>query len=248
MQQGTAPLFIPDSGKVVDFCSYPVESISGLDGLVAIGANFLPGTLLTAYRCGLFPWFRYKGFAYWYCPDPRMVLMPSDLHISGTMRQVLRRELFEVTCDQAFVEVMKACASMRRKHEDSTWIDQEYIEAYGRVHRQGFAHSFECWREGKLVGGLYGLGMGRIFFGESMFSLEKNASKTAFIQAVKFLEKSGFLLIDCQVPSAHLQSLGAVPISKKDYLSKLNSLVAPGPLDGQLWAGLFKPLKQDEMV
>jgi leucyl/phenylalanyl-tRNA--protein transferase len=240
MQEGTAPLFIPDSGKIIDFCSYPVASISGQDGLVAVGANFLPGTLLSAYRCGVFPWFIYKGYAYWYCPDPRLVLCPGDIHISKSMHQVLRRKAFEVTCDQAFEEVMNACASVRRKNEDSSWIDREYIEAYVRVHRQGYAHSFECWQEGQLVGGLYGLGMGRIFFGESMFSLEKNASKIAFIQAIKFLEKSGFLLIDCQVPSAHLQSLGAITMRKKEYLLKLKSLVTPGSLDGISWNGLFK--------
>lgn len=240
MQEGTAPLFIPDSGKIIDFCSFPVASISGHDGLVAVGANFLPGTLLSAYRCGVFPWFIYKGYAYWYCPDPRLVLFPVDLHISKSMNQVLKRKPFEVTCDQAFVEVMSACASIRRKNEDSSWIDQEYIEAYVRIHHQGYAHSFECWQEGELVGGLYGLGMGRIFFGESMFSLEKNASKTAFILAVKFLEKAGFILIDCQVPSAHLQSLGAMEMSKKEYLLKLKSLVTPGLLDGLSWDGLFK--------
>lgn len=248
MQEGAAPRFIPDSGKIIDFCSYPVASISGQDGLVAVGANFLPGTLLSAYRCGVFPWFIYKGYAYWYCPDPRLVLFTKDIHVSKSMHQVLRRMPFEVTCDQAFADVMSACASVRRKNEDSTWIDHEYIEAYVRLHHQGHAHSFECWQQGRLVGGLYGLGMGRIFFGESMFSLEKNASKTAFILAVKFLEKSGFKMIDCQVPSAHLQSLGAIPMSKMEYLLKLESLVTPGPLDGFSWEGLFKQFMQNEMV
>lgn len=233
------PLILPDSGRPFEFSSVPVARISGFEGLIAIGANFLPETLLSAYHCGLFPWYRYKGLPYWYCPDPRMTLHPGQLHISKSMRQIIRGQHFNITCDQAFEDTIRSCAGIRRKNEDATWIDADFIQAYTRLHQLGFAHSFEAWQDGQLVGGLYGIGLGRVFFGESMFSRKNNASKAAFIQAVRFLESHGFKLIDCQVSTEHLKQLGALELSKQEYLDLLSLWIVPSGMDGICWNLLF---------
>lgn len=233
------PLILPDSGRPFDFNSVPVESVSGYDGLIAIGANFLPETLLSAYRCGLFPWYRYKGEPYWYCPDPRMVLYPGQLHISKSMQSLLKNKTFQVTCDLEFEKVIRNCAGIKRKNEDATWIDADFIKAYTRLHQAGYAHSFEAWQEGQLVGGLYGIGIGRVFFGESMFSAKANASKQAFIEAVRFMEINGFRLIDCQVSTEHLRRLGAFAMDKKEYLRLIAGWTLPWNMDGVHWNELF---------
>jgi len=233
------PLILPDSGKVLDFNSIPISAISGFDGLVAIGANFMPETLLSAYRCGLFPWYKYKGMPYWYCPDPRMVLYSGQLHVSKSMRNVLRHNTYNITCDRAFRRTIQSCAGIKRKNEEATWIDVDFVEAYTQLHHLGYAHSFEAWNGDQLVGGLYGIGIGRVFFGESMFASQSNASKAAFIKAVQFLEFKGYALIDCQISTEHLSGFGAVPLNKLDYLTVLQELALPGPMDGRNWNDLF---------
>jgi len=233
------PLILPDAGPPFDFNSIPIASISGFDGLIAIGANFLPETLLSAYRCGLFPWYRYKGLPYWYSPDPRMVLRQGQLHVTKSMKSLIKKHPFKFTCDSAFESTIRACAGIKRKNEDATWIDSDFIEAYTRLHHTGFAHSFEAWQDDELVGGLYGIGIGNVFFGESMFSGKTNASKLTFMVAVRFLEGHGFRMIDCQVSTEHLKSLGATAISKAEYLHLLSDWTLPGSMDGINWNDLF---------
>ncbi|MDZ4707159.1 MAG: leucyl/phenylalanyl-tRNA--protein transferase [Saprospiraceae bacterium] len=233
------PLILPDSGRPFDFNSVPIASISGYDGLIAIGANFLPETLLSAYRCGLFPWYRYKGLPYWYCPDPRMVLHQGQLHITKSMKSLIKQHPFKITCDLGFESTIRACAGIKRKNEDATWIDADFIKAYTRLHHAGYAHSFEAWQNDQLVGGLYGIGIGKVFFGESMFSNKSNASKLAFIEAVRFLEYHGFRMVDCQVSTEHLKSLGAKAISKEEYLRLISDWALPGSMDGIRWNERF---------
>lgn len=193
------------------------------NGLLAAGGNLSPKQLLTAYRNGIFPWYEEDQPVLWWTPDPRLVLYPEDLHVSKSMAKLLRKKAFEVTTDQAFEEVMWACAALRRGGE-GTWITEDIIEAYVRLHNMGIAHSVEVWEEGKLVGGLYGIALGKVYFGESMFSRTSNASKYGFIQLTRKLQKLGFGLIDCQIYSEHLASLGATEISRLAFEKELEKL------------------------
>ncbi|MDO9321743.1 MAG: leucyl/phenylalanyl-tRNA--protein transferase [Pseudomonas sp.] len=190
------------------------------NGLLAAGGDLSPERLVQAYRHGCFPWFQDGQPILWWSPDPRTVLLPSELHVSRSLSKCLRQQRFSVTFDHAFDRVIEACAAPR-DYADGTWITTPMQAAYIELHRQGFAHSVEVWLGDELVGGLYGLAMGRLFFGESMFSRTDNASKVGFATLVKHLERWGFVLIDCQMPTEHLHSLGAHAISRQafaDYL------------------------------
>lgn len=191
------------------------------EGLLAVGGDLSPERLLLAYSSGIFPWFNEGDPICWWCPDPRCILELHQLRVSQSMTRLLRKGGFEVTYDRAFREVISSCAQIRRKEGGGTWITDEMLEAYCRLHELGYAHSVECWREGALAGGLYGVCMGMCFFGESMFSRESNASKVAFITLVRQLKKMNFELIDCQMPSSHLISLGAREISREEFLLRL---------------------------
>jgi leucyl/phenylalanyl-tRNA--protein transferase len=236
-----ATVFIPDVGVPVDFSECDFVNF-GEDGLTAIGANFLPQTLLNAYVNGLFPWYIHEGLPHWFSPDPRMILFPSHLRVSSSMRNVFNRHQFTYTCDIAFKKVMESCAQVKRKNEDSTWINQDFIKAYGQLHDYGYAHSFEAWHGDQLVGGLYGVGIGEVFFGESMFSILPNASKAAFIQAVRFLSLYEFKIIDCQVYTDHLSSLGAIPVDRHAFYDLLVTHVRLPSLNGTHWSELFTQL------
>ncbi len=204
---------------------FPDPRTADEDGLVGAGGNLSPGMLLSAYRQGMFPWFSRDGAPYWFSPDPRFVLIPSELHIGATLNKVLKKHPFTVTYDQAFSEVMAACAEMPRPHQPGTWITSDFLEGYGELHRLGFAHSVEVWHGKNLVGGLYGLLLGRIFFGESMFSREDNASKVGFVTLVRHLvAERGLELIDCQAPTAYLASFGAKEVSRDWFLLRLREL------------------------
>jgi leucyl/phenylalanyl-tRNA--protein transferase len=199
----------------------PVEEVRP-DGLLAVGGDLSLHRLLCAYRSGIFPWYENPPVLWWY-PDPRFVLFPAELRVSKSMKQVLHRQQFQVTVDQAFGEVIRHCASVNRPGQRGTWINREMISAYELLHEKGYARSVEAWQDGKLAGGLYGVRMGNIFFGESMFSLLANASKAAFITHVRQLEREGVTLIDCQVYTSHLASLGAgfIPAASfRDILSR----------------------------
>ncbi|MBS1602762.1 MAG: leucyl/phenylalanyl-tRNA--protein transferase [Bacteroidetes bacterium] len=194
------------------------------DGLLAVGGDLSVGRLLLAYRQGIFPWYEGKHILWW-SPDPRFVLFPDELKESKSMRQLIRKNAFDFRVDTAFSEVITNCKTVARRGQESTWITDEVRNAYIRLHKEGYAHSAEAWLDGKLVGGLYGIRMGRAFFGESMFSKESNASKYAFIQYVRRLRGEGVELIDCQVYTEHLESLGARMIPRSEFVKKLSSLL-----------------------
>ena len=191
------------------------------DGLLAIGGDLSIERLLLAYSLGIFPWYSQETPILWWSPDPRLVLFPQELKIAKSLQRVIKKNIFQVTMDRAFREVMERCATVRRARGEGTWIMPEMIDAYCRLHQMGYAHSVESWYEGVLAGGLYGVALGRIFFGESMFAQKTDASKVAFVHLVRLLERQGFELIDCQVTTSHLQSLGAREIARSDFLARL---------------------------
>ena len=192
------------------------------DGLLAVGGDLNTERLLLAYRSGIFPWFNDDELPMWWSPDPRFVLFPGELKVSKSMQQVIRKGEFAFRYNTSFEEVIRSCQQSERKGQDGTWITEEVLAAYVGLHQQGYAVSAETWRDGELVGGLYGIRMGRMFFGESMFSRESNASKFAFINFVRQLEREGVVLIDCQVFTKHLESLGARMIPRSEFLQLIN--------------------------
>ena len=200
---------------------FPPQDEALSDGLLAIGGDLSPERLLLAYRKGIFPWFNEGEPPLWWCPDPRFVFFPDALRISKSMRQVLRSGRFQFRTDADFGSVIRHCSAINRPDQDGTWITPEVVDAYIRLHELGYAHSAEAWQDGRLVGGLYGVRLGNVFFGESMFSLVSNASKFAFINWVHQLQQEGVVLVDCQVYTEHLESLGAGMISRGRFLSIL---------------------------
>ncbi|NNC62380.1 MAG: leucyl/phenylalanyl-tRNA--protein transferase [Eudoraea sp.] len=200
---------------------FPPVEMANPEGLLAVGGDLTPERLILAYRNGIFPWFNEDSLILWWCPDPRMVLFPSKVRISKSMRNTLNRGHFRITKDKAFEKVIHECAKAPRPGQQGTWITQKMIDAYIHLYKKGIAHSYEVWQGDKLVGGLYGLDLGHIFCGESMFSKENNASKCALIHMCRELEKENYSLIDCQLHTPHLESLGAELIPRADYLSIL---------------------------
>lgn len=192
------------------------------NGLLAAGGDLRPERLIQAYRHGCFPWFQDGQPILWWSPDPRTVLLPNNLHVSRSLAKVMRQGRYRVTFDQAFAEVIRACAAPR-SYAAETWITSPMQDAYLELHQRGIAHSVEVWRDDLLVGGLYGLAMGQLFFGESMFSRADNASKVGFVTLVEHLKDWGFVLIDCQMPTEHLLSLGAQTISRTEFAGYLNA-------------------------
>lgn len=201
-----------------------------LDGLLAIGADLSPQRLLAAYRQGIFPWGTLEGLPLWHAPDPRMVLFPQEIRISRSLRKILRRQQYEIRLDSDFTGVIEACANVPRPNQDGTWISREMMTAYLELHHLGWAHSVETWINGELAGGLYGLAIGRVFFGESMFSRCSNASKIAFTHLAHYLSAQQFGMIDCQMHTRHLASLGAREISGKEFSQHLADLTRSSPL------------------
>ena len=205
-------------------------------GPVAVGGDLRPERLLLAYSMGIFPW---QGEPlHWHSPDPRMVLLADEVRVSRTLRRTIRRGVFRVTVDQAFTTVMTACATVPRPGQDGTWITPGMIESYTELHRRGVAHSVEAWQGETLAGGLYGRSLGAAFFGESMFAYEADASKVAFVTLVEQLERWGIPLVDCQVHTPHLESLGAREWPRRDFLAALHAALerptrlGPWRLDG----------------
>lgn len=200
------------------------------DGLLAIGGDLSIERLLLAYSLGIFPWYSEDTPILWWSPDPRLVLFPDELKIAKSLQRVLKKGMFRVTLDNAFQEVMERCATVRRKQGEGTWIMPEMIEAYCRLHELGYAHSVESWYEGELVGGLYGVALGGIFFGESMFAQKTDASKVAFVHLVHLCRQRSIELIDCQVTTSHLQTLGAREITRSEFLARLKKALQAYPL------------------
>ncbi|HEX9179105.1 MAG TPA: leucyl/phenylalanyl-tRNA--protein transferase [Burkholderiales bacterium] len=194
------------------------------NGLLAAGGDLSPTRLLDAYRRGIFPWFSEGEPILWWSPDPRMVLIPAELKVSRSLAKVLRNREYEVRADTAFREVMEACAAPRRGQR-GTWITDEMMDAYCRMHALGYAHSVETWIGSELVGGLYGMALGRAFFGESMFSRASDASKIALVHLVRRLERKGFGIIDCQMNTPLLASFGARELPREDFTNRLKELV-----------------------
>ena len=212
----------------------PVESaLSEPNGLLAVGGELSPDWLLAAYRRGIFPWYSEDQPILWWSPDPRLVLIPEKFRISRSLRKTLRQRRFEVRFDTAFRDVLAACAA--REPDVGTWITDEIQQAYLRMHELGYAHSVESWVEGELVGGLYGIALGRAFFGESMFNRKTDASKVALAHLVSHLKQLDFALIDCQMTTSHLISLGAEEMSRKDFCDGLEAWTREGR-PPQRWA------------
>jgi leucyl/phenylalanyl-tRNA--protein transferase len=206
-------------------------------GLLAVGGDLSPERLLAAYREGIFPWYSEGEPILWWSPDPRFVLFPDELCVSRSMRQFLKKGLVRITFDRSFREVISACRRPR-PGQDGTWITPEMRRAYCALHNLGYAHSVEVWQEKELVGGLYGVSLGRAFFGESMFSAVPNASKAALITLASQLKERGFDLIDCQVETAHLAGLGARPIPRRDFCALLQQSLRHETLRGN-WGEWF---------
>lgn len=195
------------------------------DGLLAAGGDLEPERLLAAYRRGIFPWYEEGQPILWWSPDPRTVLYVDAMHVSRSLRRTLRRRTFTVTIDESFAEVVGGCA-MRGDLRSDTWITRDMREAFQKLHELGHAHSVECWHGGELAGGIYGLALGRVFFGESMFSRRSDASKVALYTLVEYTRARGFAFVDCQIASRHLRSLGAVAVPRRVFLAELATHVA----------------------
>ena len=204
-----------------------------MGGLLAVGADLSPARILVAYRHGIFPWGTVERQPLWYSPDPRMVLFPAEFRLTASLRKTLRARRYEVRLDSDFAAVIGACATAPRPGQDGTWISPDMMDAYIRLHELGWAHSVEVHTEGNLTGGLYGLGIGRMFYGESMFSRRNDASKIAFAHLVRYLLAHDFGTVDCQMRTEHLASLGGREIPRDDFLARLRQLIGPGQRRGR---------------
>jgi leucyl/phenylalanyl-tRNA---protein transferase len=210
---------------LTDELRFPPPEGASAEGIVAVGGDFRPERLLLGYAQGIFPWPSEGLPLLWFSPDPRFVLDPERAHIPRSLKKRLRREPYEIRFDTAFPEVIRACADARRPGQRGTWIIDELVEGYQVLHALGFAHSIEAWRGDELVGGLYGVGLGRMFFGESMFALEPDASKCAFAMLLAQLTAWGFALVDCQVHTEHLERFGAEEWPRAQFLAVLRASV-----------------------
>lgn len=203
-----------DKEAIYDF---PDVNTADANGLLAVGGNLSFGTLMNAYKKGIFPWYNPDEIIQWFSPDPRFVLFPDKIKISHSMRNIFNKHIFNFTIDKDFLQVIHNCRIAKRTGEPGTWISDEIEDAYTVLFQKGFAHSAEAWQNNELVGGLYGILIGKVFFGESMFANKSNASKFAFIKMAQALQKKGIELIDCQVYTSHLENLGAEFITRDEF-------------------------------
>ncbi|HID97252.1 MAG TPA: leucyl/phenylalanyl-tRNA--protein transferase [Thermodesulfobacteriaceae bacterium] len=217
---------------------FPNPEMANENGLLAVGGDLTIDRLILAYKHGIFPWYGPGDPICWWSPDPRLILKPLELHISKRLKRTMRQRPFSLTMDHAFEEVIKSCAETRLERGESTWLTPEMQNAYIALHHGGYAHSAEAWRHDKLAGGLYGVALGRVFFGESMFSRESDASKIAFVTLVRKLAQWDFFMIDCQMTTQHLVKFGACEISRKSFISKLHEFTAiPSRAPADKWSG-----------
>ncbi|MDY6823884.1 MAG: leucyl/phenylalanyl-tRNA--protein transferase [Thermodesulfobacteriota bacterium] len=222
-------LFFLDENAI----SFPSPQIADRDGLLAVGGDLNVDRLLAAYRLGIFPWYSEGDPILWWSPDPRLILIPHGIHVSRRLRRTMNKGEFTFTMDTVFEDVITSCANVRRGFREGTWIVDEMIDAYTRLHKAGYAHSVEAWQADRLVGGLYGVAIGSCFFGESMFTTVSNASKAAFVKLTAFLVQNGFAMIDCQVTTPHLVRFGAEEIPREHFLKVLEKCVAQPTLKGK---------------
>lgn len=208
------------------------QALQEPNGLLAAGGDLSPQRLLEAYRRGIFPWFSPGEPILWWSPDPRMVMFPSELRVSRSLRKTLKKGDYEICADTAFASVMRKCAAPR-DGQPGTWISEEMITAYSRLYEMGLAHSVETWHDGELIGGLYGIALGKIFYGESMFSRATDASKIAFVHLVRQLARWGFGMIDCQMKTSHLASLGAREVPRAEFVQRLGLLIELPDISGR---------------
>lgn len=223
---------------------FPHPEFADPDGLLAVGGDLSPRRLLAAYSWGIFPWYSEGSPILWWSPDPRLVLFPDKIKISNSLRRVIKKGLFRVSMDVAFSQVIRECGAVRTEKGEGTWITPEMVDAYEKLHLLGYAHSVETWYEDQLVGGLYGVSLGSVFFGESMFSRMTDASKVALVLLTKALKEWGFSLIDCQVTTNHLKSMGVEEVSRKTFLSMLNEAISHPTKKGS-WRDDFERFSQD---
>jgi leucyl/phenylalanyl-tRNA--protein transferase len=213
------PLFALDKELI-----FPPVNLAEPDGLLAVGGDLSAKRLLLAYRSGIFPWYEGEHILWW-CPDPRFVLFPDELKISKSMKPLLNKNHFEFTINKSFTQVINNCKTISRRDQASTWITDAVKEAFINLHQLGFAHSAEVWKDDELVGGLYGIRLGNVFFGESMFSKQSNASRYAFIKYVQYLKSENVALIDCQIYTDYLESMGAKMIPREEFIELLEKNV-----------------------
>ncbi|MFW5450154.1 MAG: leucyl/phenylalanyl-tRNA--protein transferase [Methylophagaceae bacterium] len=217
---------------------FPAVDSALEDGLLAAGGDLSPSRLINAYQCGIFPWFNRSDPILWWSPNPRLILFTDKIKISQSLKKTLGATSITITMDQDFTGVMTACAAPRQIKTDQidsgTWIHPDMIESYTALHQQGFAHSIECWHDGNLIGGLYGVAIGKVFFGESMFSTLRDSSKIALVVLCQQLQRWGFPIIDCQIYSQHLASLGAEEIPRQDFINYLKQYCSD-PLSQKQW-------------
>jgi leucyl/phenylalanyl-tRNA---protein transferase len=220
------PIWLDPDNTNIKF-PHPENALTEPDGLLAVGGDLSAQRIIQAYLKGIFPWYSAGQPIMWWSPNPRAVLFPEKLHVSKSLKKFIRKKTFTTTIDQSFEQVINFCAQTPRKNQEGTWITDEMKQAYIHLHKIGIAHSTECWCGDQLVGGLYGLALGKVFFGESMFSHKTNASKVAFVHLVDELVKSDYALVDCQVTNKHLLSLGAEEIPRKNFLKLVKNNTLP---------------------
>lgn len=217
------------------YADFPDPALDEVGELLAIGGDLEPQRLLAAYAKGIFPWYDETSPILWWSPDPRLILNPSKLHISRRLKRFMAQKRLAVTVNMSCPQVIESCARMPRRGVKGTWLVPEMIEAYSRLHELGYVHSVETWQDGKLVGGIYGVCLGRAFFGESMFHLVSNASKVALVHLASVLQTHGIHFMDCQQSTKHLLSLGAGEVPRREFLRRLHLALEAGPVPADAW-------------
>ncbi|MBW2563300.1 MAG: leucyl/phenylalanyl-tRNA--protein transferase [Deltaproteobacteria bacterium] len=212
---------------------FPPPHLAEKEGLLAVGGDLVEDRLLLAYRMGIFPWYSGEESILWWSPDPRLVLYPEEIKVSKTLKKIIKKDKFDITMDQAFDEVIEACAQIRSENNEGTWIGKDMIKAYCGLHKSGYAHSVEAWYKGELVGGLYGVSLGKSFFGESMFTRISNASNVVFVKLVEYLTQISFDMIDCQVRTEHMIRFGAREIPRDLFLQQLKKSLCKPTIKGK---------------
>ena len=211
--------------QLTDDILFPMPELAEPDGLLAVGGDLSPARLITAYRQGIFPWYSDGEPIRWWSPVPRLVLFPEQFHLPRRLARTIRKGIFRVTADTAFAEVISSCGSLRRESGEGTWITEDMKDAYILLHDLGFAHSIECWFEGELAGGLYGVCLDRVFFGESMFSRRRDASKVALASLVQYADETGIRAVDCQMSTAHLLRFGSRELEREEFQEILEQFI-----------------------